>query len=221
MFDTISAEREATMTEPERPDLADGDGEEVVPDYSRVGFKALRVLCKDRGIPGTGTVVELIERLKAYDAQHGKDVDLSAAENLPDDEEVDLLDDGDDTPESPVGAEEAASPPAPTGTTPAPPPATPAPARTKADGTVKEGPVKVGEGYGNTDVRAYRREFPHGAREITDADHFGYIAATHEAAHAEGLTTKGGATVGQRVGEGVDADGRRTVIYQVPLKRQQ
>lgn len=236
--------------------------EEVVPDYSRVGFRALQALCKDRGIPGDGNSIALIEKLKLWDAQHGKDVDLSAAENLPPEEEVDLLDLDDDAPESPVGGGEAASASSPTGAPTAgedvigvgttatagiitglpegasitsaapaivvradPEQAKGLPAATtqtgKPDLTVKGGQVRVGQGHGAAEVRAFRAEYTHGPREITDNDHFTYIAETHAAAQAQGLTTKGGVTVGERVGFGVDSDGRRTVIYQVPLKRQQ
>lgn len=237
--------------------IPDEAPEEVVPDYSRVGFRALQALCKDRGIPGDGNSVALIEKLKLWDAQHGKDVDLSGV-----DEDPLGLDDDEPTPESPVGGGEAASASSPTGAPTAgedvigvgtaspaglftnlPPGASvtsAAPAvivmadpnepkglprattqTGKADLTVRDGLVKVGEGHGAAEVRAYRREYPHGHRELTDSDHFMYIAETHAAAHAEGLQTKGGATVGERVGYGADADGRRTVIYQVPLKRQQ
>lgn len=221
--------------------------EEVVPDYSRVGFKALRALCKDRGIPADGSVVELIEKLKAYDAQHGKDVDLTAADGA-EAEEFDLLaDDEDDTatPESPVGGGEAASAPPPTGALPtitvpdtgtvtsAAPAVVVYTAKDEPQGlrrasghggrpdlTVKNGLVKVGEGHGAAEVRGFRREYPHGARELTDGDHYTYIADTHAAAHAAGHQTKGGATVGERVGYSTDADGRRTVVYQVAVKRQ-
>lgn len=254
---------------PERPDGAD---EEVVPDYSRVNFRALQALCKDRGIPGDGNSIALVEKLKAWDAQHGKDVDLSAADRAEQVEftpveegEIDLLADDDDAhpgiPESPVGGEEAASASSPTGAPtagedvigvgtaqpsgvyPASLPAggsvtSAAPAVVvysdpeqskglprasghsgKPDLSTRSGLVKVGEGHGAAEVRAYRAEFPHGHREVTDRDHFAYIAEAHAAAHAAGHETKGGGTVGERVGFGVDASGQRTVIYQVPIKR--
>jgi hypothetical protein len=224
--------------------------EEVVPDYSRVGFKALRALCKDRGLPADGTVVELIEKLKAYDTQHGRDVDLSAAENLPDDEEeVDLLADDEDAPAAPAapkgsdgGGEAASAPPPPgyphqlpeggtmTSAAPAvvvytsPDQSKGLPSSTlrggRANMTAREGLVRVGEGHGAAEVRAFRHEIPIGPRDVNDADHFAYIAEAHAAAHAAGYQTKGGTTVGERVGYGRDADGRRTVIYQVPLRRQ-
>jgi hypothetical protein len=222
---------------PEGLDGAPAPEEEVVPDYSRVGFKALRALCKNRGLPADGTVVELIEKLKAYDAQHGKEVDLSAAENLPDDEEeVDLLADD----ESPGGGGEAASTPPPPGfnlpeggsVTSAAPAVViiSAPGESKRlpsagrdgrpDMTVKNGVVRVGEGHGAAEVRAFRYEIPIGHRDVNDNDHFAYIAEAHAAAQAAGYPTKGGSTVGERVGYATDADNRRTVIYQVPLKRQ-
>lgn len=236
------------MSDTATPEAAEGTPvpeEEIVPDYSRVGFKALRALCKDRGIPGDGTVVELIEKLKVYDAQHGRDVDLSAAENLPDEEEVDLLADdepGPAIPESPVGGGEAASAPPPTGVSYTPPrggsvtSAAPAVVVVAAPGapkgvpsagrdgqwdlTARNGIVKVGEGHGAAEVRAWRHEIPIGPRDVSDGDHFAYIAEAHAAAHAAGHVTKGGSTIGTRVGYAIDANGRRTVIYQVPLKRQ-
>lgn len=219
--------------------------EEVVPDYSRVGFRGLQALCKERGIPGDGNSAALIEKLKAWDAQHGKDVDLTAAED------IDLLADDEDTPERPAGAGEAASASAPVGDLPDlakgaitypdggtvtsaapavvvysdPDQSSGLPAATnragKPDLSVRTGLVRVGQGHGAAEVRAYRLELPHGPREITDNDHFAYIAETHAAAQAAGHVTKGGVTVGERVGYATDADGRRTVIYQVPLKRQQ
>jgi hypothetical protein len=68
-------------------------------------------------------------------------------------------------------------------------------------------------------VRAFRAEFPLGPRELTDVDHMRFIADTHALAHQAGYATKGGITIGERVGYGIDADGGRTIIYQVPVKR--
>ncbi len=236
---------ETTDTSPEGAQA--GADEEIVPDYSRVGFRDLQKLCKVRGLPGDCKGPELIERLKAYDAQHGRKVDLT----LPEGEEVDLLADDDDTPERPAGTGEAAPEPVPVGSTlvyvdgpgfvtgdggtvTSAAPAvivyadadqpTGLPLATtrggKADLSVRNGAVKVGQGHGAAEVRAYRMEYPHGPREVTDNDHFTYIAETHAAAQAAGHETKGGVTIGERVGFGADADGRRTVVYQVPLKRQ-
>lgn len=244
------------MSEPTAPEGAESvpavPEEEVVPDYSRVGFKGLRALCKDRRLPADGSVVDLIEKLKAYDAQHGRDVDLTAAENLPEEEEVDLLADDDEpntpqdnaTPERPDGGGEAASTPPPPGyshtlpeggsmtsaapavfvfTNPDEPKRLPSATLRggRPDLTVREGAVRVGEGHGAAEVRAYRHEIPIGPRDVSDADHFAYIAEAHAAAHAAGHLTKGGLTIGERIGYLTDADGRRTVVYQVPLKRQQ
>jgi hypothetical protein len=253
------------MSEPVNPEAAEGTQvpeEEVVPDYSRVGFRALQALCKDRGLPGDGNSITLIERLKAWDAQHGKDVDLSAAENLADEPEDDPL--GlDDPDESPVGDEEAASASSPTGaptagedvigvgtqqpsgvlptinlpdggtvTSAAPavvvysapdePKGLPRASGNggRADLTVKNGLVKVGEGHGAAEVRAYRHEILIGPRDVSDADHFTYIAEAHAAAQRAGHVTRGGGTVGERVGYSHDANGTRTVIYQVAVKRQ-
>lgn len=223
----------------------EGADEEVVPDYTRVGFRQLQALCKDRGLPGDGNSITLVERLKTWDAQHGKDVDLSAAENLgPAEQEDDPLGlDDEDEDESPAGGGEAASAPPPAGITYTTPPTgvttSAAPAVVvvsapdapkglprasghggRADLTVRNGVVKVGEGHGAAEVRAYRHEVPIGNRDITDNDHFAYLAEAHAAAQRAGHVTKGGATTGERVGYATDADGRRTAIYQVSLKRQ-
>ena len=96
----------------------------------------------------------------------------------------------------------------------------PSAGRDGRDLTVKNGLVRVGEGHGAAEVRAFRYEIPIGPRDVSDGDHFAYIAEAHAAAAAAGYPTKGGATVGERVGYAADATGRRTVIYQVPLKRQ-
>lgn len=230
-----------TGTTPARPDDPEGLGE-VVEDYSRVGFKQLRALCKIRGLPGDGTGPQLIERLKAWDAQRGAPVDTT----LPDaDDEPDLLADDDDIPSPPVPdnpphAPAAQQPPVDGEAASAPStgglrPETPAIVVQAAEGeepglprasirqgapnmAAKSGQVRVGEAHGAAEVRAYRAEFPvYG--ELSDVDHFRFIAETHAMAHAEGLATKGGTTVGERVGFSQDADGRRTAIYQVPLKR--
>jgi hypothetical protein len=196
--------------------------------------------------------VQLVEKLREWDAAHGKDPDPTVPD---DDDEVDLLADDEPTPEQPADGGGDASP--------APPPAGPvldtttdntlyaAPSGTRSGVVTPEAPavvivaadpdapaippamlrhgapnlgardgvVKVGDGHGAVEVRAFRREYVIGNRDITDVDHFRFIAETHAAAAAEGLTTKGGQTVGERVGYGHDADGRRTAIYQVPLKR--
>lgn len=229
---------------PVRPDASSPD-EEVVPDYSRLGFRDLRKLCTARDIPADGTVTQLIEKLKAADAAKGLEVD-----DVPDDDEFDLLG---DEPGPPTAAGEAASPPAAVrpsasddlagpavdvppevGTTPAMPavrvvaaegetgalpPATVGVKGNRPNLNARTGLVKVGESHGAAEVRGFRWEFVVGSHELTDADHFRYIAETHAQAAAQGLATKGGITVGERVGFSADADGRRTAIYQVPLKR--
>lgn len=237
---------------PDRDTLPD----ELAPDYSRLGFRDLRAKCKDRGIPADGTTAELVEKLKAWDAQHGADVDLTVPEGA--DDEVDLLDlDDEPAPEQPAGGEGGASlptPPAGPETTPGDPsppeitntvltgrtlhyptPGSPEVAASTSDAPetplatlrqgrpnleARDGVVKVGEAFGAAEVRAFRHEFVIGQHELTDVDHFRYIEQTHAAAAAAGLTTKGGVTVGERVGFGVDAStGQRTAIYQVPLRR--
>lgn len=226
-----------TTIPPDRDAMPD----EIVPDYSRLGFRDLRAKCKDRGIPADGTHADLIEKLKAWDAEHGADVDLSLPE--PTDDDVDLLaDDEDDDETSAGGGEDASLTPPPADLpdlAPAPTPTMPeAPAVTvvAAGGSDKlppamlrhnvpnlaarTGVVKVGEGHGAAEVRGFRYEVLVGDREITDVDHFRWIAEARAAARAAGYETKGGETNGERVGYGTDADGRRTAIYQVPLKRQ-
>jgi len=242
------------MTTPaDTPNHATDD--ELVPDYSRLGFRDLRKLCSTRGIPADGTQVQLIEKLKADDARRGLTQD-----DVPSAEEIDLLDDLDEPAEQPTaaGAGDAAA----SGATPpaaarpsasddlagpavgrAPEignsPGAPAITTVAADGetgavpsaiiggktgrpnlTARTGQVRVGEALGAAEVRAFRWEFVIGPHEVTDNDHFRMIAETHAQAAAAGLTTKGGITVGERVGFAADADNRRTAIYQVPLKRQ-
>lgn len=230
------------MTAPERNPAAEA-AEGVKPDYSRLGFRELQQLAKSRHLPGDGSTIDLVNKLKAYDVQHGLEVDTTVPDG---DDEVDLLADDPDPNETVDKPSEPIAPPAPadkpSNPTPeappvraetptgggevasAPPPAGPAlPAandqRGRADLATKAGLVGVGEGHGGTAVRAFRQEFPLGPHEITDVMHFRYIADTHGYARAAGYETKGGLTIGERVGYGVDADGHRTVIYQVPLRR--
>lgn len=218
----------------------DGDApEEVVPDYSRVGFRELRKLCTARGLPADGTVTQLIDKLQAHDALHGLHVDTTVPEGADD---VDLL--GDDeparpadnpvheqaaphtTPETSTGGGEAASAPPPDG--PAAGDAPQYPAATSRGGrpnmAATAGVVAVGQGQnaqlGTVEVRAFRSEYVIGDRDITDQDHYSYLERTHAAAAQAGHATKGGVTIGERVGYGV-RDGQRTAIYQVPLRRDQ
>lgn len=234
---------------PVRPDASSPD-EEVVPDYSRIGFKELRRLCTKREIPADGTVTQLIEKLKAADAAKGLKVD-DVPDSMPDDDEFDLL--GDDAQEQPTAAGEAASDPAAArpsaaddlagpavgvapevGTTPempavrvvaadgetgAVPPATHPGKAHRPNLAARTGRVKVGEASGAAAAYGFRWEFVIGQHEISDNDHFGFIASTHAQAAAAGYVTKGGQTIGERVGFTTDADGRAVVIYQVPLKR--
>ena len=242
-----------------------GADEEVVPDYSRVGFKDLQRLCKARGIPGDGNTSTLIGKLQAWDDTHGTGVDLSPLDDAePDEDEIDLLGDDDPAPEAPADGGEAASAPPSAG--PAVPvvhagqPGTPevgvtaagghptgvnipelatampgAPAVTVVDGTTDGPPRAAGRrgvpnlsattgvvSTGDTPrgpARAYRAEFMIGDHTITDEDHFRFIAETHVKAAAEGKATKGGATIGERIGFGM-RNGMRTAIYQVPLRRE-
>jgi hypothetical protein len=221
---------------PDRDTLPD----EIPPDYTRLGFRELQRLVKSRELPADGNAVQLVEKLRAWDAEHGKEPDLTVPDADEDDDGFDLLADDDDepAPEQPPGGEGGASLPSPpdgpvlgTVTSAAPavvvvaadPDAPATPPAMLRHGTpnmaARDGVVKVGETHTAAEVRAYRREYVIGDRELTDVDHFRYIAETHAAAAAEGLTTKGGTTIGERVGFGRDADGRRTAIYQVPLRR--
>lgn len=240
-----------------------GDLDAIVPDYSRIGFRQLQALCKAREIPADGTGPQLIEKLRAWDAQHGQDIDLTAPEGTDEDDDL-LADDpldGDDTPkhaaaspsptahalaapsparatpEAPTGGGEAASAPPPEGHgqhNPTYPAATVVTApgeqgdlpagldnRGRPTLAVRNGVVKVGEGHQGRNVRAYRREYPIGRHDITDGDHFRMIADTHAAAQADGYVTKGGIGAGERIGYAADAHGQRTVVYQVPLRREQ
>lgn len=249
------------MTDAIAPAPDDTPAEDFVPDYSRVGFKDLQKLCKHRGIPGDGNTVALIDKLRAWDAQHGRAVDLSVLER-PDEpeEEVDLLDEvGDDAPQAPADGEaEAASPSPPSAgqltvqpgtpevgataasggvglTTPAPSsytsagpavtvradvgataPAAPQRRRGEPDLSVHEGPYTIGESPAGPN--RFRAEFLIGNHELTDEEHFRYIAETHARAAAAGYATKGGNTVGERVGFYPGSAGR-VAVYQVTLSR--
>lgn len=253
MTDAIAPESDSTPTE------------EFVPDYSRLGFKDLQKLCKSRGISADGNTIALIDKLRVWDAEHDRAVDLSALDE-PDGEEVDLLDMvGDDAPQAPADGEaEAASPSPPSAgqlavqpgtpevgataasggvglTTPAPSSYTSAapavavraavgmaaPAaqhrrRGEPDLTVHEGPYMLGEPRDADGSPArpnrFRAEFPIGNHELTDDEHFRYIAETHARAAAAGYATKGGNTVGERVGYYPGSAGR-VVVYQVTLSR--
>jgi len=258
------------MTSDDKPNLAhplqDAEpAEEVVPDYSRLGFRDLQQLVKARGMTADGRHAELIEKLKAWDAERGREPDLTIPAD--DGDEVDLLADDDtdttahtpepadspdhaqaapetqSTPETPSGGGEAASASPPdgtvtithplgTGTLTAASPATviisapgqleglpPALIRGRPNMAAKNGVVRVGEGHGAAEVRAFRQEWPLGPRDITDTDHARFLADTHAAAWAAGHETKGGVTIGERIGYSTDAHGARTVIYQVPMRR--
>lgn len=216
------------MSEPTTPATEVGP-EEVVPDYSRVGFRDLQKLCKARGLPGDGGSAALVDRLKAYDLQHGKDVDLSALDDS--DPDFDPLADDEPAPaaqEQPAGSGEAASVPPPAGlAAPAAPPAPAAVAsevaprlrRGQPDLSTRTGVHVVGQGSQGPS-RVFRAEFPIGDHELSDTDHFRYIADTHVQAQTAGHTTRGGSTIGERVSYAADEHGRRTVIYQVTLKRE-
>jgi len=123
----------------------------------------------------------------------------------------------DPAPPTPAGGgERVASAPPPAGPPAALPPSTTRGGR--PDPSTTEGLVKVGADHGGRDVRAYRHEYAI-AHDVTDEMHFRFIAETHDHARAAGHDPKGGPTVGERIGYSADSDGRRTVIYQVPLRR--
>lgn len=77
------------------------------------------------------------------------------------------------------------------------------------------------DGYWHEGQRkSYRMQFPApGDGPIPDDEHFAYIARTRAAAVDSGHAPKGGETIGSRVGFSTDADGNRTVVYEIPLKR--
>lgn len=233
----------------------DGPDGPTPPDYSRLSLRELQKLCKSptRNLPAGGKTIDLINRLKEWDHQNGRDVDLSALDE-PDEpeEEVDLLDlDGpvetaSAEPERPAGAGEVASastpaghhagagptvpgdtppaPPVPNSTVTAPSPAAPAMQmaaapppklrRGQVDLTVRNGPVTDANGA----VKTFRIEFACPPGELSDTQHRLFIAEAHGAAQAAGYATKGGVTIGTRVGYATDADGRRVVVYEVMLK---
>jgi hypothetical protein len=235
-----------------RPDASSPD-DEFVPDYSRLGFRDLRKLCTAREIPADGTVTQLIEKLKAADAAKGLKVD-----DVPDDDEFDLLADEQPTAAGgggpvPAASAAGASPPAAArpsatddlagpaigvapevGTTPEVPavrvisadtgevvPRATLPGKAhRPDLGVQTGRVKVGEASGAAAAYAFRWAFVIGNHDVSDNDHFVFLAETHAQAAAAGHATKGGQTVGERIGYAYDADHRRVAIYQVPLKRQ-
>jgi len=240
----------STPTSPSEADL-NPNPDEIVPDYSRIGFKDLRALCKLREIPADGNGPALIEKLKAFDAQHGLAVDTTVPEGAGNDDEIDLLADEDETPGTSTPAPESESEPeparelAPVATEPgclhplcildhphagpavlAVPPTPPAPLETPAEtppGGVAEvaspSPSPGGPAGVTADARTFRSTFVIGRHDITDDDHFRMIADTHAAAAAAGLQTKGGITVGSRIGYSVDGNGQRTTTYEVLLRR--
>jgi hypothetical protein len=89
----------------------------------------------------------------------------------------------------------------------------------KVDIKPVDGAYTVGEGARGM-VRVYRKEFPIGDRPLDDDHHFHLIAQTHEAALNAGHQSKGGPTIGKRLGYSRSASGERTVVYEVPLRRQ-
>lgn len=227
------------MTDPITPAAeVDGPDGPTPPDYSRLSHRDLQKLCKapERNLPADGKSIDLINRLREWDVQHNREIDLSALDT-PDepDEEVDLLADEPEpapepaptAPERPSGGGEVASASPSDGPTPAAPsPAAPAMQmaaarpplrRGQADLSVRNGPVEDGDGR----VKTFRAEFPCPPGELSDTQHRLFIAEAHAAAHAAGHLTKGGTTIGTRVGYAADANGRRTVVYEVLLKLRQ
>lgn len=216
----------AAADQPVNPDALP---EEVPPAYSRLGFRDLQRLCKARGIPGDGRAPALIEKLEAWDLQHGRSVDIT----LPDEEEEDLL--GDDMPAPATTSATLATTPATPAVEPAPqtpagggevasasPPAGPAlSGRAVRRGEADQPNVRTGPVERDGKVKAYRVEFPMGVGDVSDQQHATFIADAHNVAASAGYPTKGGSTIGARIGFGTDADGRRTVIYEVPVRRQQ
>lgn len=181
-------------------------------EYGTYTRPELLKLCKDRGLSGAGTNEDLIDRLQA------QDVELAAQGGTDDDP---LADDeaGDAPPALQATAAPEATPdppvpapvPQPVVVAPAPgvqSPPVPAAARpTGPDPAVKSGLTGS----------VFRKEFP-ANRPVDDVQHRHLIAETHAAANAAGHRTRGGLTVGRRVGPSVDSEGRPTVVYEVHVK---
>ncbi len=192
-------------------------------EYSTRTRPELVKLCKERGLSGAGTNEDLIERLQAQDAEvagQGADEDP-----LADDLTDEPADDGQEADEPDAGTEDEATEPA------AAPPTPPAAAQPEArvpQVVAAEQSEQAAEDRAETDRagvmdptvkdgrtgKVFRREF-YPTRTIDDGYHAHLIAETHHAAHAAGLRTKGGLTVGHRVAESVDAAGKPTVVYEV------
>jgi hypothetical protein len=163
---------------------------------------------RERGVSGFGSNVEILKRIA--------DVDAANEDPLGLDDEPDQS----NTPETPPAAATGSSPPVAAG---GPDPAGDPPvASTDPSFKVRlaDHVRAAADSNGKTGVfgGVFREEFPLGSREIDDQYHFHLITETQAAAYAAGHIPKGGAHIGHRVGYSVDGAGRRTVIYEVPIR---
>jgi hypothetical protein len=180
-------------------------------DYTTRTRPELLALCKARGLSGAGTTDDLIERLRAQDA-----------EASPADQDEDPLAE-DATEDVPDPVSESGPPPAPAATPPAetaPPAAQLRVTDRRSDNETKAGDVhasgpdvRVKEGVtGNV----FRFEF-YADRAVDDELHRHFIAECHHNARAAGYATKGYPNAGHRVRVDQDAAGKPTVVYEVYL----
>jgi hypothetical protein len=219
--------------------------EEFVFDYSRVGRRQLVAMAVHRGLLGSGTNPQLIERLRDWDHAHP---DATDAERFPPEPGQESSQEPARQPERPAAETPAAGgadadqdeqddeQDDETPTTSEPPaagaPAAPAAGPTMFGGILRGGltdpgpmPTTATAGVveaGRTPTavaRMFRAEFPLGDRSIDDAHHLRLIEETHRLANEAGYQTRGGLTVGHRVGFSSNERGR-TVIYEVHLKRE-
>jgi hypothetical protein len=186
-------------------------------EYSTRTRPELIKLCKDRGLSGAGTTEDLIERLQAQDAELAEQGQVDD-DPLADDDEQEVDEPVTDT--SDEGTEPAAEPVA---STSAAQPETRVPqvvAAERSEQATEDKAAADQSGRADPAVKdgrtgkVFRREF-YPTRTLDDGYHAHLIAETHHAAHAAGLRTKGGLTVGHRVAESVDAAGKPTVVYEV------
>lgn len=158
---------------------------------------------KERKLSGAGSNPEILARIRAYDQQRARHAAEMATRAAADDDPLGL----DDEPDPGV-------------TPPETPPAAPGASPQDAAGGPGVEPADDGEPAGRTGLfgSTYRVEYPLGNREIDDPYHYHLIGETQAAAQAAGHHPKGGIGIGQRLGYGADANGRRTVVYEVPVR---
>jgi hypothetical protein len=194
------------------------DVKPVDPAYSNLPKFELITLCRDRHLPITGSPATLIERLRAWDAKNGNTVATvptpSGDDPLDDWEPSDVPDDdllpGWEPPDAPSEA------PGTDTLNPTPEAAQPAggAASAPAGGSAPTSSLNLPGG-------TFQATFPLGGRAIDDDHHAFLISETHRLAAEAGHQTRGGTTVGHRLGYGVDEHGAQTAVYEVYLRRRQ